>query len=231
MDSQIKTNLNTGVKIFSGTINIISLSAVFLIFILIIFCSNALAAEKCIDRVLSDVELHMSSIKTVQTLFVEKKHMAMFDMPVVIKGRIYIENPDKFAWIVTSPVEYTLIINKDTIVKWDKINGAKSISLKKNPMFKAVIEQITFWFSGSYASCKNDYDIKLIKKEPAIIKFIPKKHNPASKMLAGITLFFQKDKRYISEIQLSEKNTDSTELFFKDVKINSKIDKSVWKLK
>ncbi len=187
-------------------------------------------ADTGIDKVLSDIEQHMSNIKTVQTLFIEKKHMSMFDMPVIIKGKIYIENPDKFSWIVTSPVEYTLIINKDTIIKRDKINGTKSLSMKKNPMFKAVVEQITFWFSGAYASCKKDYDIKLIKKEPAIIKFIPKKNNPASKMLDSITLFFQTDKKYISEIRLVEKNTDSTELFFKDVRINSKIDKSVWKI-
>jgi outer membrane lipoprotein-sorting protein len=74
------------------------------------------AADSGIDRVLSDIEKNMSKVKTVQTRFVEKKHMAMFDMPVIIKGRIYIENPDKFAWMVTSPVEYTLIINKDMVI-------------------------------------------------------------------------------------------------------------------
>ncbi len=196
------------------------------------FCNDTgiVCTGACVNGILSDIEQHMKNIKTVQALFVEKKHMSMFDMPVIIKGRIYIENPDKFAWMVTSPVAYTLIINKNTIKKWDKSGGLRSFSLKKNPMFKAVIDHITFWFSGSYKSCRKDYKIELVKKEPAIIRFIPRKNNPASRILAGITLFFLKDKRYISKIRLLEKNTDSTELFFKDVKINSPIDKSVWEI-
>ncbi|MCK5097106.1 MAG: outer-membrane lipoprotein carrier protein LolA, partial [Desulfobacteraceae bacterium] len=92
------------------------------------------------------------------------------------------------------------------------------------------IEQITFWFSGSYASCKDDYDIKVIQKDPGILEFAPKEHNPASEMLINITLTFQHDKKYISKIILLEKNSDITELMFNDVSLNSKIDKSVWEI-
>ena len=49
-------------------------------------------------------------------------------------------------------------------------------------------------------------------------------------MLSNVTLAFQKDKNYISKIQLFEKNGDSTELFFNDVKINIEIDQSAWEL-
>lgn len=194
----------------------------------LILTQNTFSAD--VDTVLSDVEKNMSSIETIQTSFVQNKHMAMFDMPIIIKGKIFIQNPDKFAWIVKEPIVYSLIISKDKIIKWDESNGIQVISLNDNPMFRAMIEQITFWFSGSYASCKDDYDIKLISMEPGILEFTPKKHNPASKMLSSITLEFQNDKKYISKIKLNEKNQDSTEIIFKDVLINSKIASSVWEL-
>ncbi len=183
-----------------------------------------------VDEFLLEVEQNMSSVKTVHAMFVQKKEMAMFDIPITIKGEFYIQNPDKFSWIVAQPVEYTLILTGDKVKKWDKSNGTQELSLKDNPMFKAMIEQITFWFSGSYASCKNDYDIKLIQKEPGILEFTPKGHNPASQILAAVTLTFQHDKRYISKITLLEKNSDITKLIFNDVIINSIISKSVWEI-
>ena len=186
--------------------------------------------EAQVDQALMELEQNMSTVTTVHAKFVQKKVMAMFDIPVIIKGEFYIQNPDKFAWIVTEPIEYTLIVTKDKVIKWDKSNGRQELSLKDNPMFKAMIGQITFWFSGSYASCKNDYDLSLIQKNPDILEFTPKGHNPASEMLANITLVFQQDKKYISKITLLEKNADITELFFKNVQLNSIIEKSVWEL-
>ncbi len=183
-----------------------------------------------VDNVLLNVEKNMSNVNAVHASFIQKKQMAMFDMPVTIKGQFYIQNPDKFAWIVTDPIEYTLILTEDKIIKWDESNGTQELSLKDNPMFKAMIDQITFWFSGAYASCEKDYDIKLIEKEPSTLEFTPKTHNPASKMLTNITLVFQEDKKYISNIKLLEKNSDITELFFNNVEINLNIDKSVWEM-
>ena len=203
---------------------------IILLIIFLIPVSQLFAADIEIDDFLFEVEQNMSQVNTVHAMFVQKKEMAMFDIPIIIKGEFYIQNPDKFAWIVKEPIEYTLILTKDKVKKWDKSSGTQELSLKENPMFKAMIEQITFWFSGSYSSCKNDYDIKVIQKNPGILDFAPKEHNPASEMLTNITLTFRHDKRYISKIKLLEKNSDITELFFNDVILNSKIDKSVWEI-
>jgi outer membrane lipoprotein-sorting protein len=188
-----------------------------------VFCAN-------VDTVLLEVEKNMGTVQTIQALFVQKKQMVMFDMPVTINGKIYIQNPDKFAWVVKAPIEHTLVIDEHTVKRWDKTNGTQSMSIKENPMFKEVIDQITFWFSGTYTACKKDYDVTLVQTEPIILEFAPKSHNPASRMLTKITLVFQDDKKYLSKIKLLEKNLDTTELSFKDVKINLAIDPSVWEL-
>ena len=197
-----------------------------LIFVLqanFLFCSD-------VDTMLNAIELNMKNVKTVQAKFVQKKKMAMFDMPVTIKGELYIENPDKFAWVVKEPIEYTLIITDDLVKKWDPSTGVHKLSLKENPMFKAMIEQITFWFSGSYASCKKDYDIELNNNDLIELKFTPKEHNQASQMLTNIILVFQNNQKYISKIQLLEKNNDLTEIIFNDTILSEEIDKTVWEI-
>jgi len=209
----------------------------FMMLIFLIVCTNTYGAD--VDMVLNDIEQNMKNVKTVRAEFVQKKTMAMFDMPVTINGKLFIENPDKFSWVVKNPIEYTLIVTKNRVKKWDPSNGVHELSLKKNPMFKAMIEQITFWFSGSYASCKNDYHIELLhgdsnksdeSGESILLRFTPKEHNQTSKMLSSITLSFENNKKYISKIQLLEKNSDITEIIFKKTIINSEIDKSVWEI-
>jgi outer membrane lipoprotein carrier protein len=199
-----------------------------LTFILVFQVSEPFCSD--VDTVLNDIELNMKNVQTVQAKFIQNKKMAMFDMPVTIKGELYIENPDMFAWVVKAPIEYTLIVTDDTVKKWDPSTGVHKLSLKENPMFKAMIEQITFWFSGSYSSCKKDYHIELITNNFIELKFVPKEHNQASQMLSSITLFFQNNKQYISKIQLLEKNKDLTEILFNDTKINAEINQSVWEI-
>ena len=204
------------------------LKAVVIFFLLIMFPNTVLCAD--VETVLMEVEKNMSNIKTVQASFIQKKNMVMFDMPVIIKGEFKIQNPDNFSWTVLEPVEYKLIITKENIIKWEKSTGTQKMSLKENPMFKEMISQITFWFSGAYATCTKDYTVKLIKTSPAVLNFIPKEHNPVSNMLTGVTLTFQDNKKYINKIQLFEKNGDSTELLFNNVKINSEIKNSAWRI-
>ena len=197
-------------------------------FILIIFPNTSLGTD--VEAVLMEIEKNMNNIKTVQASFIQKKSMSMFDMPVIIKGEFKIQNPDNFSWAVLEPVEYKLIITKQSIIKWEKSTGSQKMSLKDNPMFKEMISQITFWFSGAYATCTKDYTVKLIKISPAVLNFIPMEHNPVSNMLSNITLTFQENRKYINTIQLFEKNGDSTELIFNNVKINSEIKNSAWRI-
>ena len=124
-----------------------------------------------VETVLMEVEKNMSNIKTVQASFIQKKNMVMFDMPVIIKGEFKIQNPDNFSWTVLEPVEYKLIITKENIIKWEKSTGTQKMSLKENPMFKEMISQITFWFSGAYATCTKVYHSKTCKNIPCCFKF------------------------------------------------------------
>ncbi len=205
-----------------------SKSNIIILFILIVLPNTVLSAD--VETVLMEIEKNMSNIKTVQADFIQKKNMVMFDMPVIIKGAFKIQNPDNFSWTVLEPVEYKLIITRENIIKWEKSTGTQKMSLKDNPMFKEMISQITFWFSGAYATCKKDYTVKLVETSPTVLNFIPKEHNPVANILSGVTLTFQNNRKYISKIQLFEKNKDSTELLFNNVKINSEIKSSAWKI-
>lgn len=212
----------------------LSLKLICLLSFLSVFCYPMLnlpgsdLAAKDIAAVLTEVEQKMGTVRTLSADFTQKKKMAMFNAPVVISGHIHIADPDRFAWVVKNPVAYSLIISGDTVKKWDAVNGTQSLSLNDNPMFREVVDQITFWFSGNYAACTKDYDASILQESPLELAFVPKAHNPASQVLSKIILVFQQDLTYLHRIVLHEKKSDVTELAFSNIKINTPQDPSVW---
>jgi len=55
-------------------------------------------AEQSVEDVLSRLEVKMSDIKTLQTGFVQEKNLAIFDRKIILKGKIFLQKPNLFAW-------------------------------------------------------------------------------------------------------------------------------------
>jgi len=62
----------------------------------------------------------VSDFKTLKTDFTQEKEMAMFKDKLVLKGRIYLEKPNKVAWHVDSPLRYSVLITDKLIRQWDE---------------------------------------------------------------------------------------------------------------
>ncbi len=110
---------------------------------------------------LNDLGKKVSDFTTLKTDFVQEKEMAMFKEKLVMKGRIYLQKPNKVAWHVDSPVRYSVLITDKLIRQWDEdTNKVQEISLAKNPIFQNVLNQLTVWFSGDYGSLLAVNDIR-----------------------------------------------------------------------
>jgi len=193
----------------------------------------------CVGKEMSDgvkqclisIEDKMSDVSTIQTKFVQKKDLALFNQQIVIKGSLYLEKPSVIAWHIDSPLKQTIILNNTIIKQWDEdTNKVQKISLAKDTSFSVAAEQIKVWVCGSYLSLADEYDIQIIQIEPIGIKFTPLEDSMANSIINSITVIFQKDVKYIEEIIIKEKNGDTMSLAFFDTLINIDIDPSVWKV-
>ena len=114
---------------------------------------------------LTSIGKKVSDFKTLKTDFTQEKEMAMFKEKLVIKGRIYLQKPNKVAWHVDKPLRYSVLITDKFIRQWDEdTNQVQELSLTKNPMFQNVIKQLTVWFSGEYGSLLETNDVRLVKR-------------------------------------------------------------------
>jgi len=208
-------------------------------FVLLFFTSTCYSQDSQVSQisrtdlnaVLSRLEKKMSGIKTLKTGFVQEKELAVFKQKVVLKGTIFIEKPARLAWHVNKPMKYIMVISQDMISQWDEdTNKVQKISLSKNPAFEAAIGQMQEWFSGAYAPLLKEYEILLLKENPASLKFTPRAATFAGNVIKCVTVDFRKDEQYINRIFIEEKSGDTTNLIFVDTHLNIPLEDSVWKV-
>jgi outer membrane lipoprotein-sorting protein len=185
-----------------------------------------------IDAVLGALQEKMAAVKTIQTDFIQEKNLALFKQKITLKGKIFIQKPGMLSWRVFTPMRYALVISGSNISQWDQdSNQVQSISLAKNPSFQVAIEQMQNWFSGTYKSMQQDYQINLISQQPLKLEFVPKEKSMATNFIQRVTVLFQADQQYIKEIDILEKSGDSTLLEFIDAQLNQEISPKAWEVK
>jgi len=167
----------------------------------------------------------VSDFKTLSTDFTQEKEMAMFKEKIVLKGRIYLEKPNRIAWHVDSPLRYSVLITDKLIRQWDEdSNEVQEISLTKNPLFQNVLNQLTVWFSGEYGSLLDINDVRMVKRDPVVIEFTPREKNIAKKVIKSITITFRDDQTYLQQIRIQELSGDITIIHFTNTRLNAPLD-------
>ncbi|MCX5698233.1 MAG: outer membrane lipoprotein carrier protein LolA [Candidatus Omnitrophica bacterium] len=195
-------------------------------------CLYASQSAKDLDTILNALQEKMSTVKTIQTDFIQEKNLALFKQKLTLKGKIFIQKPGMLSWRVFTPLRYSLVINGSQISQWDQdTNQVQSVSLAKNPSFQTVIQQMQNWFSGTYKTMQGDYQISLISQQPLKLEFIPKEKSVAANFIQRVTVLFQDDQQYIKEINILEKSQDSTLLEFINARLNQEISPKAWEVK
>ena len=185
-----------------------------------------------LSALLNRIGKKVSDFKTLKTDFTQEKEMAMFKEKLVLKGRIYLQKPNKVAWHVDKPLRYSVLITDKFIRQWDEeTNQVQEISLTKNPMFQNVIRQLTVWFSGEYGSLLETNDVRLVKRSPLVLEFSPRANNDARKVIKSITITFRDDETYLQQIRMQELSGDVNTITFTNTLLNAPLDSESFEVK
>jgi outer membrane lipoprotein-sorting protein len=181
---------------------------------------------------LQNIGKKASNFKTLKTEFTQEKKMVMFKEKLILKGRIFLEKPNKIAWHVDSPVRYSVLITDKLIRQWDEdTNKVQEVSLAKNPIFQNVLSQLTVWFSGEYGSLLDTNEVRIIKRDPLVIEFIPRENNVSKKVIKNITITFRDDQNYLQQLRIQEMSGDVTTINFINTILNIPLDSKSFEVK
>ncbi len=189
--------------------------------ICLLLIATPLYAAEDVPALLRTIGSHVSAFKTLKTDFVQEKDLAMFKHRLTIKGRIYLQKPNKVAWHVDSPIRYGVLMTDKFIRQWDEESGkVQEVSLVGNPILKNVLNQLNVWFTGDFAALTEDNDVRVLSHAPLALEFTPNSKNPARSVIKRIIVTFRDDEKYLKGIRIEETGKDVTTINF----INTVID-------
>jgi outer membrane lipoprotein-sorting protein len=180
-------------------------------------------------ELLARLEERAAELQTLKADFIQEKHLAVLDRPLVLKGTLFMQKPDHFAWIVREPLGYSMVIRGDVVHQWSEdTRQVDRISLSENPQFQMAIRQMRDWLSGSYRSILGDYAVSVLDREPLRLQFVPRETALPRGLIESVTIEFERDERYVHQITIVETRGDWSLLTFVDALLNDPIAPSAW---
>ena len=183
-----------------------------------------------VTEALASITQQMRDLKSVQVEFVQEKKMSVFVSPITLRGSLYWERPDSFAWHIISPVEYAIIMRQGVARQWEgEHNTIQEFKTGSNPIMRVASQQLQRWFSGNYQQLAIEYNVSLVSHDPLVLACTPHKNSPEASFITRVSIQFRKDLRYIDKITIEEVSGDITNIQFENAHLNETIPADAWR--
>ncbi|WP_264564767.1 outer membrane lipoprotein carrier protein LolA [Flavobacterium sp. N3904] len=172
------------------------------------------------------VAVMAKKIKSLNTDFVQYKHLDFLSKDIETSGKMIFKEPNTLLWQYKKPYSYSIIFKNGKILINDE--GKKSaVDIGNSKLFGKINKLIVGSVSGDLFD-DNEFSITYFKnKEQNISKFIPKDAT-LKKYIKQIELTFDKEEATVVQVKLLESSSDYTRIVFKNKIINAKIDESAF---
>ena len=171
------------------------------------------------------------TITSVETDFIQTKHLAILNKPMISKGRLWFQTPDSMRWEYVSPIQSVLLMHQGRIKRFTV--DAQTRQFREAPAegldaMQVVLEEITQWLKGRFdentmfaADLQSGGKIVLTPKQTAFSDIIQR---------IELLLDTQPGRQpgMIRQVLIYESESAYTELSFNRTILNRPIDESIF---
>ncbi|MGM9746903.1 MAG: outer membrane lipoprotein carrier protein LolA [Paludibacteraceae bacterium] len=191
---------------------------------------SLVACTACADSaaILTKLQTNGSTINTIASRFVQRRHVQVLKNDVVSSGRFYYQHNDKICMIYDQPQGDLLLMNGDDFVMI--ADGRRSVvNAQTNPMLKQLRTLLTACVSGDFERLKTGRNTQLVVDETDAHYILTAMFDgSAKKMYASIVLTFDKQNLALQVLRMNEANGNFTEYTFESPTFNQAIDARVF---
>ncbi len=202
------------------------------IFLLLTMCFTfwaAFAQKPDQTAVLNEISAAASSIKTMQCDFVQTKSLKLLGDKMISKGKMWCQQPNMLRWQYDSPYTYTFILNNNKVTV-KKGNHSDVIDVNKNKMFKEIARIMMNSVLGNVLTDKTDFKASVAQSgQSYIVTLIPQKKE-MKQMFTSILLHYDTKLKLVTQVEMREKNGDSTLIELQNIKKNATVNASLFKI-
>ncbi len=173
---------------------------------------------KNIDYLKEKLADHSKSTNSIQSTFVQEKHLWMLNEVIVSEGEFLFKKSNSVKWQYNKPIEYTIVIHdgKFTIVSNNKVS---EFDIASNPMFQEINKMIVTAIRGDFID-NDDFSAKFMENDEQYLAELTPVKDEINSMLLSIEIYFEKKNMEVSKVIFKEPGDDFTSILFKGKKIN-----------
>lgn len=202
---------------------------IFLLLTLVLTFSVAFAQELNQTKILDEISVAASSVKTMQCDFVQTKSLKMLGDEMVSEGQMWCQQPNMLRWQYNTPYTYTFVLNNNKVTI-KKGNHSDVIDVNKNKMFKEIARIMMNSVLGKVLTDKTDFKASVVQSgQFYIVTLIPQKKE-MKQMFTSILLHYDNKLKLVTKVGMHEKNGDSTLIELKNIKKNVPVNASLFKI-
>jgi outer membrane lipoprotein-sorting protein len=187
-------------------------------------------AEKAtdpLDPVLVRIENLASGVQTLESDFVQEKHLAVFQEVLLSRGRFYYAREDRLRWELLTPVQSGFVLNGQSGRRWHSRTGdSESFDLNSDPVMKIVAGQLLAWTRADFPALRREYRIVLLDEAPVRLRLEPT--TAAAGFLEYLQIVFSTDGRHVQVVEIHEKDGDFTRIRFENTQVNTTLAKDLF---
>lgn len=171
------------------------------------------------------IEKETQSLKSIQTDFIQEKHLTFLSNNIESKGKMYLLADGTLKWAYSSPNQYSIIFKGNKIFIND--NGKKSNVDGGNEVFGKISQLISGSVSGKLFN-DAEFDLVCYKEGNEIVAHLTPNNNMLKKYIKKVYLYFPENESTVSKVRLIEPTEDYTLITFINKKLNANIDSSIF---
>ena len=181
------------------------------------------------QRVLQQFNASSSSLVSMQCDFVQKKKMKLLKNDMQSRGKMYYVKPNKLRWQYNTPYNYIFILNGDEVhIKSE--NSAQTVDIQRNKMFRQLSNVILQSITGGHLNNSTDFTVEILKEDSIYLAKQKKKKKELQKLYTSIEITFSSDLSMVKSVRMDEKTGDITTVELQNIKVNTKISETLFKL-
>lgn len=167
-----------------------------------------------------------AQIKSLQTDFVQEKHLKILRNPVVSKGRLYFSPPGRLRWEYISPIKSVVLMRRDKMdmYLWSEgrwtLDDGRSIEIRRT-----VLDEISGWFSGRFKDTSS-FTPSLVSGPPTRIVLTPRQGLKG--FIERVVLTLSRTPGVMESVEIVEGAEAKTRIRFMNVRLNKPLPEKIF---